>query len=217
MLGRLLLFALFLSATAPLLSAAPRKHDEQALKQKYDAFVETLDVGRISRDYSRAVQNLDSLDPKTQLAGIKTLGATGEVEVIPWLAPFVDAKERDVRVYAGLSIFQTVTSHELKRRDMTQPGKVVIKPPGPNDIDLRPMAWVILKMFRTSDANVRSYAANMVGYLSLCEFEGELRQMVNSRHPAESRAARSAMHMAGIELMEEVRPSSSKVLLEVAK
>jgi hypothetical protein len=85
---------------------------------------------------------------------------------------------------------------------MTQPGKVVIKPPGPNDIDLRPIAWLILKMFRTSDPSVRSYAANMAGYLSLCEFEGELRHMVNSRHPAESRAARSAMHMAGIDLVE---------------
>jgi len=206
MLGRLLLFALLLLATTPLPAASPQRHDEKALKQNYDTFVESLDFRRISRDYPRAVQNLDSVDPETQLAGIKTLGATGEVEVLPWLTPFVDSTERDVRIYAGLSIFQTVTSHELKRRDMTQPGKVVIKPPGPNDIDLRPMAWVLLKMFRTADPNVRSYAANMVGYLTLCEFEGELRQMVNSRHPAESRAARSAMHMAGIDLMEEVRP-----------
>ena len=201
-----LAFALLLSVSAPLLAAAPQRHDEKALKQKYDTFVESLDFRRVSRDYPKAVRNLDSVDPKTQLAGIKTLGATGELEVLPWLAPFVDSKERDVRIYAGLSLFQTVTSHELKRRDMTQPGKVVIKPPGPDDIDLRPMAWVILKMFRTADTNVRSYAANMAGYLSLCEFEGELRQMVNSRHPAESRAARSAMHMAGIDLVDEARP-----------
>lgn len=204
-------------AAAPTLATAPQRDNEKAFKQKYDAFVETLDVGRISRDYPKALQNLDSLDPKTKLAGIKTLGATGKVEVIPWLAPFVDAKETDVRIYAALSIFQVVTSHELERRDMTQPGKVVIKPPGPNDIDLRPIAWVILKMFRTTEPNLRSYAASMAGYLSLCEFEGELRQMVNSRHPAESRAARSAMHMAGIELKEDVRPPSSRAQREVAK
>jgi len=194
--------------SAPLPAPAAQRHNEKALKQKYDSFVESLDVERISHDYPKAVQNLDSLDSKTQLAGIKTLGATGEVEVLPWLVPFVDSKEHVVRIYAGLSIFQAVTSHELKRRDMSQPGKVVIKPPGPNDIDLRPVAWVILKMFRTSDPNMRSYAANMVGYLSLCEFEGELREMLKSRHPSETRAARSAMHMAGIDLADEPRPSS---------
>ena len=212
LLTALLLIPLIAIATAS--AETPSKLDEQFLKQRYDAFVESLDDKRIAKDYPRAVQKLDSPDPQVQIAGIKTLAATGEVEVIPWIVPFLDSKDGHVRIYAGLSLNSLVASHELKRRDKSQPGKVVILPPGPDDRDLKPMAWVILKMLRKSDdVNTHSYAANMIGYLGLEDFDGELRKLQKSRHPAVTRAARNALGMLGVDSAD----TFSEAELEAAK
>jgi hypothetical protein len=174
--------------------------DERVLKHRYDAFVEALDDKRIATDYPKAVQKLDSPDPQVQIAGIKTLAATGEVEVIPWIVPFLDSEDNRVRIYAGQSLNALVASHELRRRDQSQPGKVVIKPLGPGELDLKPMARVILKMLRKpDDGNMHAFAANMIGYLKLDPFEGELRQLLKSRHPAVTRAARNALEMLDID------------------
>ena len=162
----------------------------------------------------KAIEKLDSPDPQVRIAGIKTLAATGEVEVIPWIVPFVDSKDGQVRIYAGLYLSNIVEGQQLKRRDMSQPRRVVIKPLGSDDRDLRPMAWVILNMLRKSDdGNTHSYAANMIGYLGLKEFEGELRKLQKSRHPAVTRAARNALEMLGVEQPELF----SETELEVTK
>ena len=199
---RLLILLAVLSTSLATLSsaAAPPDFDEETLKQKYDTFIESLDHKQIAKDYPKAVQNLDSTDPKEQIAAIKTLAATGEVEVIPWLVPFLDSDDHSVRIYAGQALNAVVASHELKRRDKSQPEKVIILPPRPGDTDLRPMSWVILKMFRKpDDGNTHAYAANMVGYLGLKEFEGEVRGLLKSRHPAVTRAALNALGMLGVE------------------
>jgi len=199
MTGRFVRVGVVFLMLAVVAAAAPPP-DEQTLKQKYDAFIQSLDHKRVAGDYPKAVQKLDSTDPKEQIAAIKTLAATGEVEVIPWIVQFVDSEDRHVRIYAGLSLLNVVSSHELKRRDMSQPGRVVIKPPGPDDLDLKPMAWVIFKMLREpDDGNTHSYAANMIGYLGLKEFEDEVRVLLKSRHPAVTRAARNALEMLGVE------------------
>jgi hypothetical protein len=85
------------------------------------------------------------------VTGINTLAATEEVKAIPWIVPFLDSEDRHVRIQAGLSLNAIVATHELKRWDMSQPERIVILPPGPGDIDLRPMSWVILKMLRLPD------------------------------------------------------------------
>lgn len=174
-------------------------HDEQLLRAQYDRFVESLDREGIAREYSGAIRKLDSLDPQTLIAGLKTLGATEEVGAIPWIVPFVDSHDRRIRVVAGQALLRTVVSNELKRRDATQPGKVVIRRPAPGDHDLRPMAWVVLRMLRTGDANVRSYAATMIGYLGLSQFRGELRELLVSIHPAEAKAAGTALDMLPVD------------------
>ena len=88
----------------------------------------------------------------------------------------------------------------MKRRDLSQPTKVVIKPLGPKDTDLRPLAWVITEMLRKpDDGNTHAYAATMIGYLNLKEFEGQLKQLLKSRHPAVQNAAKNAMEMTGID------------------
>jgi len=61
------------------------------------------------------------------------------------------------------------------------------------------MSWVILKMLQMpDDGNTHAYAANMIGYLGLKEYEDDLRQLLTSRHPAVSRAASRALGMLGV-------------------
>jgi len=197
LLTALLLIPLTITATA--WAETPSDLDEKDLKQRYDAFVKTLDDKRIAKDYAKAVAKLDSPDPKVRIVGIKTLAATEEIEVIPWIVPFLDSKERHVRIYAGQALNAVVASHELKRRDKSRPEKVIILPPGPDDLDLKPMAWVIFKMLRKpDDGNTHAYAANMIGYLGLEEFEGELGKLLESKHPAVTKAATRALEMLGV-------------------
>jgi len=167
---------------------AQSRHDEQALKQRYDAFVEPLDHRKLAEDYPGAVRNLDSPDPKKQIVGIKTLAATEEVAAIPLIVPFLDSEDRGVRIYAG------------QGRDKSHPEKVVILPPGSGDIDLKPVSWVILKMLqKPDDGNTHAFAANMIGCLGLEEYQPELRELLKSRHPAVTTAARRALEMLGCE------------------
>ena len=108
--------------------------DRQLLKQQYAVFVASLNHRQLAEDYPGAVRKLDSPDPKQQIVGIKTLAATDEVRAIPWIVPLLDSEDRHVRIYAGQSLSAIVAAHELKRRDKTEPGRVVIKPPGPGDV-----------------------------------------------------------------------------------
>lgn len=171
----------------------------EALKRQYDAFVASLNHRQMAEDYAGAVRSLDSADPKSQIAGIKTLAATDDLRAIPWIAPLLDCEDRQVRICAGQALSAIVASHELKRRDGARPERVVIKPPGPGDVNLRPMAWVILKMLRMpDDGNTHAYAANMIGYLGLSEHEADLRRLLASRHPAVSQAAGRALEMLGV-------------------
>ena len=76
------------------------------------------------------------------------------------------------------------------------------------------MAWVILNMLRKSDdGNTHSYAANMIGYLGLEDFDGELRKLQKSRHPAVTRAARNALEMLGVEQPELFSETELEVYL----
>ena len=206
-----------LIALAAAVSTAAAPPNEAALKQRYDAFVQSLDHRRLAEDYLGAVRNLDSTNPRKQIIGIKTLAATEEVKVIPWIVPFLDSQDRHVRIQAGLSLNAIVATHQLKRRDKSQPEKVVILPPGPGDIDMRPMSWVVLKMLRLpDDGNTHTYAANMIGYLGLVEFEGELRKLLDSRHPAVTTAARRALEMIDIESADAVDGGQSANLYNTA-
>ena len=69
----------------------PPKYDEAVLKKGFDAFMESVDMLVISKDYPKAVRKLLSGDPEKQIQAVKTLAETGEIEVIPWLLPFLEA------------------------------------------------------------------------------------------------------------------------------
>ena len=168
------LIAMLMIALPAAVSTAATLPNEPALKQRYDALVQSLDHRRLAEDYPGAVRNLDSTDPRKQIIGIKTLAATEEVKAIPWIVPLLDSENRHVRIRAGLSLNAIVATHQLKRRDKSHPEKVVILPPSPGDIDLKPMSWVVLKMLRLpDDGNTHAFAANIIGYLGLVEFEGK--------------------------------------------
>jgi hypothetical protein len=192
-----LIVMLLISLPAAVCTAAGSPN-EQALKQCYDAFVESLDHRSLAEDYPGAVRNLDSPDPKEQIVGIKTLAATEEVAAIPLIVPFLDSGDRNVRIYAGQALNALVATHQLKRRDKSQSERIVILPPGPGDIDVKPVSWVILKMLQMpDDGNTHAFAANMIGYGGFDEYEPELRMLLDSRHPAVTTAARRALEMIG--------------------
>ena len=160
---------------------------------RYQLFVQKLETKQLTLDYPKAIRNLDANDTETQMTGLMTLSATGELAAIPFIVPLLDSQDRYVRVYAGLALEKLVSRHALKRRDDSQPMKIVIKPPGPDDTDLRPLAWVMLR--NLEDSGTASYAATMIGYLNLQEFKPELKQLLKSRHPANQNAAKHALEV----------------------
>lgn len=163
---------------------------------RYQLFVQKLETKQLTLDYPKAIRNLDANDTETQMTGLMTLSATGELAAIPFIVPLLDSQDRYVRVYAGLALEKLVSRHALKRRDDSQPMKIVIKPPSPEETDLRPLAWVIAKMLRNpEDSGTASYAATMIGYLNLQEFKPELKQLLKSRHPANQNAAKHALEV----------------------
>lgn len=175
------------------------KHDEIALEYQFDEFINSLNCLKISEDYSGAIRKLLSDNPESQKEAVATLVATGEIEVIPWLLPLLDSDNKDLSIRTGASLEKLVSSYVLKRRDMNISHEVVIKPLGPGDKDLRPLAWIVLKMFRKpDDGNTHAYAASMTKYLGLYEFEAELKECLNSIHPAVKNRAGEAI--ASLEL-----------------
>lgn len=175
-------------------AAPPATYDETELKQQYEDFVESLDIHKISTGYPAAVKKLLSGSPQKQVEAVKTLAETGEVEAIPWLIPFLDAGDAHLRIWTGSSLEKLVSASTLKRRDMRHPDRTVIKPLGPKDTDLRPLAWIVLKQFRKpDDGNTHAYAATMTRYLGLYMFERELKRCLESRHPAVSYKAKWAL------------------------
>lgn len=174
--------------------ALPPKYDEELLKKDFDAFIESLDSLSISKNYPKAVQKLLSGDPKKQVQGLNTLTATEEIEVIPWLLLFLESPSSNLRIQAGLSLEKLVSAQVLKRRDRSIGEMVIIKPLDPKDKDLRPLAWIVLKMFRKpDDGNTHAYAATMTRYLGLNRFDRELHNCLKSRHSAVSNTAKWAL------------------------
>jgi hypothetical protein len=94
--------------------------DEEAMRRDYENLVQRLDHKRIAQDYPKAVEHLDSADPQVQMAGLKTLAATGEVSAIPWIVPLLDSEDRQVRIHAGLYAEMVVgnTRRFIEFRDM---------------------------------------------------------------------------------------------------
>jgi hypothetical protein len=181
--------------------ALPPKYDEADLKRRYEAFLLELDYVKVATDYPKAVKDLLSANSARQVAAVQMLGDTSEVAVIPWLVPLLDSEDSSLRIWAGSSIEEVISACALKRRDRTQLDRVVLRPPGPGELDLRPLAWIALRMFhKPDDGNTHAYAASITRYLEAREFEDELRRCLQSRHPAVSEKAKWALQSLGFEV-----------------
>jgi hypothetical protein len=169
-------------------------YNEAELKKDFNAFLESIDALKVTRDYPMAVRKLLSYDPGKQMQAMETLSATGEIEVIPWLLPFLDTTKGNLHIWAGCYLEKLVSNYTLKRRDPKIGEYVIIEPLRKNDTDLQPLAWVVLNMFnKRDDGNTHAYAATMTRYLSLYEFDRELQGCLKSRHPAVSNKAKWAI------------------------
>lgn len=175
-------------AVALATSRAPRPlYDEAALRQRYQRWVAELNTTRVATDYPKAVRDLVSGDGEKQASALKTLAATDELEVIPWLVLFLD--HPTLRGDAALGIEQVVYHLAIKRRDPSKPGAVVLLPRKPNEPDLEPLTWLALRMFRSNESNLQSAAATLARYLEAKVLERELREALDSPQPAVSRSA----------------------------
>ena len=169
---------------------------ERRLYQEYISFLRGLDPGRIERDYVAAIRDIKSKKRSNQERGLRVLGASGEIDAIAWIAPLIESNDGGVRIDAGLALETIVSGYELRRRDMSHPDRVVILPRSATDIDLRTLAWLILKMMRLpDDGNTAAYAASMAGYLGLYDLEGELEELLKSRHSSVRDSARYALRI----------------------
>lgn len=174
-----------------------KNYDEVALKRSFDAFISSLNSKEIKYDYRKAIKNIQSASTENQRIGIATLASTSEPGIIPWLLPLLDSKDNYVRIESMLAISKVVSHHSLKRRDLNRPEKIYLNPLSEDDLNLRPLAWLVLQKLRLPDdfPNERSYAATMSGYLNLYFFEHEINQLTRSRHPAAVHAALFAIEM----------------------
>ena len=173
------------------------KYDEAELKITYTNFIDSLDPIIIVSNYPKAIKNLLSVNYENRKLGIRTLKETREIEIILWLIPFLDSKDKYVRIEALMAISNLVAYYTLERRDNSIPERVVIEPITSNDTDLRPLAWLILQMLRlpSSNPNLISYAATMTGYLNLQIFELEINMLLDSKHPAVVTSAEYAIEL----------------------
>lgn len=181
--------------TAPSSPAAP--YLEAQLKVAYERHIDSLNALKISLKYPGAIRLLLSKKIEKQLRGIDMLRATKEVEILPWLVPLVDSENEEVSIQALFAIERLVEYHVLLRRDMSQPEGIYIRALGPDDPDLRPLAWLLLQQFKRGDSapNQMSYAATMAGYLNLHIFRTELQVLQQSRHVSVQRSATYALQM----------------------
>jgi len=196
-LGTILFAMLFAVPSLAQPVSPPADDPEVKLRAAYERFAQGCDTRSIEKGYAKAVEQLRSNDPDTQQVGLQTLAASQSPDALLLIVPLLDSPNVHTPINAGLAIERIVEAVCLKRRDRAHLDRVSILPPGPNDVDLRPLAWVVQHMLKTEEPNLQSYAASMIGYLKLTEFADDLHALLNSRHPAVSNAAKSAIEMMG--------------------
>jgi hypothetical protein len=193
MTTRAVVLAVGLVSTASFASKSARPaYDEAQLQRAYFAWVAELNTARVATDYGKAVRDLVSGEPSRQKAGLQTLSAAEEVEVVPWLVLFLDSP--DLRPWAASALDQVISRVALKRRD-PKANDVVLLPRRPSDPDLKPLTWIALRLLRMP--GVLGNGATIARYVEARELEAELRAALGSRHPAESNHAWFALDALG--------------------
>jgi len=164
----------------------------------WEAFAKSLDTRAFAEGQADPLRDLDSGDRRKIVAALNALGSSGAIEAIPYIVPFLDSQEPTIRVHAGLNLKHVVSGIELKRRDTTQPGRIVFRPRTGGDPDLTSLRWVLRRMLTSKDdGNSAAYAATMAAYIGLPELQKELRDLRKSVHPAVRRNALLALQTLG--------------------
>lgn len=184
----ILLAALPLATHAKQLRAPP-KYNEEQLHATFNEWVATIDTVALATAYPQAIKNLLTADKQKQFSAIRILGDTSDIRSIPWLLPYLDAQDPEVRIWAGSSI-QKIVSAIANSNQVDKQIRIE---------EMKPIAWLVLKMLRTpDDGNTGAYAAQMAALLGLTEFEAELMGCTRSVHPAVADNALAALKTLGI-------------------
>ena len=184
--------------TVLALDAEPRidvsRHDETKLKKDFEKLLASLKPQNIAGQHPRVVTALMGQESKAKIEALQLLARTADPSALPLMVPHLESQEDLVRIWAGATVSQLVEGHTLRRRDSKVGDRVVLKPRGKDDLDLRPLAWLVMRMLsKPDDGNTHAYAATLIRYLELREFTPELRQLLRSRHPAVSNKAKWAL------------------------
>lgn len=160
------------------------RYDEQQLRERFQRWVDGLDALSLATAYPELIRKLLSADPGKQSEALRMLGASTDARAIPWLLPWLDAKDPQLRVGAGSAVSKIVS--DLVYRPPRDPVR--------RAAELKPLAWLVLHMLKApDDGNTRAYAADMAAMLNLSEFTSELRRSTSSAHPAVAQSAKMAL------------------------
>jgi HEAT repeat protein len=194
-------------ALAPAPKVDSPRDDEAKLKKDYEKLLASLKPRDLAGQHPRAVAALRGQEPKAQIEALQTLARIGDPNALPLMVPLLESQDPTVRIWAGATVSQLVEQYTLRRRDPRVGDRVVLKPRGQNDLDLRPLAWLVVQMLKKADdGNTHAYAAVLIRYLELRELVPNLRSLLQSRHPAVRDKATWALE----ELAERQDPTKSR-------
>jgi hypothetical protein len=169
-------------------------HNAAQLKKDCEKLLASLKPQTVARERRRVVEVLKGQDPKAKVEALCVLAKTGDPNALPLMVPHLESQDELVRIWAGATVSELVERYTLRRRDPKIGERIVLMPRGKEDLDLRPLAWLVVQMLRKpDDGNTHSYAAVLIRYLELREFTLQLRQLLQSRHPAVSNKAKWAL------------------------
>jgi len=167
--------------------------NEDELKVRFDNFIDKLEPLNLTKKYPEITRKILSCKPEQQEIALKMLAESEEIDAIPWILLLLDSDESSTRTWAGNALEDIVIGIVSYRRDMKFPGIYVFKPLGKQDVDLKPMAWIVLRMIRSGNHNQIAYGISMARYLNLFEFEGVISSQQYSQSPAVTNAMKWAL------------------------
>ena len=164
----------------------PEPEDATKLEwmRDYMLLLERLQLSEFAVGYPAMVQSLRSEDVDSRVKALKSIGELGDPMAIPFVVPLLRHADRNTQVYAGLALQKIVSGKELARRGSPVQGKSYIKPPAENELDLKPMRWIVFEMMTCGEPSLQGYAVTMAGYLDLEELKPIIEALRDSRHPA---------------------------------
>jgi HEAT repeat protein len=201
----LVLLTVLALAPAPKIDSS--REDEAKLKKGYEKLLASLKLQDYVGQQPRTIAALRGQEPKAQIEALQMLARIGDPNALPLMVPLLESQDPTVRIWAGATVSQLVEEYTLRRRDPEIGDRVVLKPRGRGDLDLRPLAWLVVQMLKKpDDGNTHAYAAVLIRYLELRELVPNLRPLLQSRHPAVCDKAKWALE----ELTDRQDPTKSR-------